>query len=51
LQFEAGWAEQLDSRIADLRGKVFIEGAGHWVQVERPDAVNTALLSFLKTFA
>jgi pimeloyl-ACP methyl ester carboxylesterase len=51
LQFEAGWAEQLDSRIADLRGKVFIEGAGHWVQVERPAAVNTALLNFLKTFA
>jgi len=34
-----------------LRGKVFIEGAGHWVQVERPAAVNTALLNFLKTFA
>ena len=51
LQFEAGWAEQLDSRIADLRGTVFIEGAGHWVQVERPAAVNTALLNFLKTFA
>lgn len=51
LQFEAGWAEQLDSRITDLRGKVFIERAGHWVQVERPAAVTAALLNFLKTVA
>lgn len=48
LQFEAGWVEQLDSRVSDLRGKTFIEGAGHWVQVERPAAVTTALLNFLK---
>jgi pimeloyl-ACP methyl ester carboxylesterase len=51
LQFEAGWVEQLDSRITDLHSKVFIEGAGHWVQAERPAAVNTALLNFLKTVA
>jgi pimeloyl-ACP methyl ester carboxylesterase len=24
-----------------------IEGAGHWVQQERPDEVNAALLEFL----
>ena len=51
LKFGVGWVEQLDSRVSDLRGKVFIEGAGHWVQVERPAAVNAALVNFLKTVA
>ena len=40
------------SRIAeaapDLRGVVDVPGAGHWVQMERPDEVNTALLKFFK---
>ena len=26
-----------------------IEGAGHWVQQEKPDEVNRLLLSFLKS--
>ncbi|MFC5950886.1 alpha/beta fold hydrolase [Pseudonocardia lutea] len=37
-------AEYLD----DLRGEVLVEGAGHWVQQERPTEVNTALLGFLR---
>ena len=44
-----GWVEQMNNWVTDLRGKVFIEGAGHWVQMERPAAVNEALLGFLKT--
>jgi len=32
----------------DLRGKVVLEGAGHWVQQERPAEVNRALLDFLE---
>jgi pimeloyl-ACP methyl ester carboxylesterase len=32
----------------DLRGQVLIEGAGHWVQQERPAEVNAALLGFLQ---
>ena len=32
---------------ADMRDVVLVEGAGHWVQQEQPDAVNAALLSFL----
>jgi len=28
-----------------------IEGAGHWVQQEQPQAVNTLLLDFLKRHA
>jgi pimeloyl-ACP methyl ester carboxylesterase len=31
-----------------LRGSVMVEGAGHWVQQERPDEVNAALLEFLR---
>ncbi len=29
--------------------EVLIDGAGHWLQQERPDEVNTALLEFLET--
>ena len=31
-----------------LRRAIVIEGCGHWVQQERPDAVNAALLAFLE---
>lgn len=43
--------EQMDKWMADLRGKVFIEGVGHWTPMERPAEVNQALLGFLKTVA
>jgi pimeloyl-ACP methyl ester carboxylesterase len=46
-----GWLSQMDEWVTDLRGKVFIEGAGHWVQLERPAEVNEALLGFLKTLS
>lgn len=39
----------MDKWLTDLRGKVLIEGAGHWVQAERPAPVNEALIGFLKT--
>lgn len=32
----------------DFRGATLIEGAGHWVQQEAPEAVNAALLEFLR---
>jgi pimeloyl-ACP methyl ester carboxylesterase len=52
LQFSGGKTVALmDKYVADLRGTVFIEGAGHWVQVERPAAVNEALLGFLRSVA
>jgi len=34
--------------LTDLRGKIILDGAGHWVQQERPDEVNAALIEFLK---
>jgi epoxide hydrolase A/B len=38
----------MEKRVPDLRGKVIVEGAGHWVQAERPQSVNEALIPFLK---
>jgi len=32
----------------DMRMCELIDGAGHWVQQEQPDAVNDLLLTFLK---
>lgn len=37
----------MDPNYEDLRSKVEIEGAGHWVQQEQPEQVNAALLAFL----
>jgi pimeloyl-ACP methyl ester carboxylesterase len=37
----------MDGWVTDLRRTVIVEGAGHWVQQERPDAVNSALVAFL----
>lgn len=39
--------ESMDGWVTDLRGAVCLEGAGHWVQQERPDEVGEALLGFL----
>lgn len=35
----------------DFRGSVIIDGAGHWVQQEAPDAVNAALETFVEDVA
>ncbi|GAC1538209.1 MAG: alpha/beta hydrolase [Acidimicrobiales bacterium] len=37
----------MDGWLDDHRGTVLIDGAGHWVQQEKPDDVNAALLEFL----
>jgi pimeloyl-ACP methyl ester carboxylesterase len=37
----------MDGWVDDLRDKLVLEGAGHWVQQERPREVNEALLGFL----
>ena len=38
---------ELEKWLEDLRANVVIEGAGHWIQQERPREVNAALLEFL----
>jgi len=40
--------ETMRTRVADLRLVRLIEGAGHWVQQERPGEVNAALTTFLR---
>ncbi len=40
--------EIMDDWVLDLRGKVIVPGAGHWIQQERPEEVNAAMLRFLK---
>jgi pimeloyl-ACP methyl ester carboxylesterase len=34
--------------LPNLRQKLIIDGAGHWIQQERPDEVNAALIAFLR---
>ena len=40
-------AEAMNGWVTDLRSKVVVPGAGHWVQQQAPEAVNAALLDFL----
>jgi pimeloyl-ACP methyl ester carboxylesterase len=40
--------EIMDGWVPNLRGTLILPGAGHWVQQERPDEVNAAILGFLK---
>lgn len=40
--------ELMDGWVTDLREKVVVDGAGHWVQQERPAEVNEALVRFLQ---
>jgi pimeloyl-ACP methyl ester carboxylesterase len=37
----------MDGWLTDHRGTVLVDDAGHWVQQEKPEAVNAALLDFL----
>jgi pimeloyl-ACP methyl ester carboxylesterase len=39
--------QPMAARVADLRAHVVLEGAGHWIQQERPAEVNARLLRFL----
>ncbi|MEO6842218.1 MAG: alpha/beta hydrolase [Bradyrhizobium sp.] len=39
---------ELDRVLPNLKRKLIIDGAGHWVQQERADEVNAALIAFLK---
>ena len=47
------WIDQLEDAYRqaapDFRGMALIEGAGHWVQFERPQAFHAALLAALAT--
>ena len=40
----------MDGWVTDHRGTVLIDGAGHWVQQERPAEVNEALIQFAQSY-
>jgi pimeloyl-ACP methyl ester carboxylesterase len=42
---------EIERMLPNIKGKVLIEGAGHWVQQERPVEVNAAIVEFLKANA
>jgi pimeloyl-ACP methyl ester carboxylesterase len=42
-----GAVEGMTSSFPDFRGATVVEGAGHWVQQEKPAETNAALLTFL----
>jgi pimeloyl-ACP methyl ester carboxylesterase len=42
-------AEAMAGALPDFRGMHLVEGAGHWVQQERPAETNAALLAFLSS--
>ena len=44
---ESPTVQILGSFCDDLRGKVLLEGIGHWNQQEAPEQTNAALLEFL----
>lgn len=41
--------DALPNTVPDLRKRVLLPGAGHWIQQERPREVNELLLEFLKS--
>lgn len=42
---------ELQDWLTDLRGMTIVPEAGHWVQQEKPEAVNEAILDFLSALA
>ncbi|MDU6244623.1 MAG: alpha/beta hydrolase, partial [Bradyrhizobium sp.] len=43
--------QDMERVLPDLRRKLIVAGAGHWIQQERPDEVNAALIAFLREVA
>jgi pimeloyl-ACP methyl ester carboxylesterase len=41
--------EKLEESIPNLKKKVLIPGAGHWIQQERPDEINRLLVEFINS--
>ena len=44
-----GQLEHMRTATADLRVEQSVPGAGHWIQQERPDETNAALIGFLES--
>jgi pimeloyl-ACP methyl ester carboxylesterase len=46
--FSQGSIQRMPSVVPRLAGIRMIEGAGHWIQQERPEVVNEAIVAFLE---
>ena len=44
---QPGAVDVMKEQLPGFRGGTVVEGAGHWIQQERPAETNTALLAFL----
>jgi pimeloyl-ACP methyl ester carboxylesterase len=42
---------ELERVLPNLKAKLIVDGAGHWIQQERPDEVNAGLIAFLRDHA
>ncbi|WP_029888471.1 alpha/beta fold hydrolase [Polycyclovorans algicola] len=43
--------EKAGSVMPDYRGNLIVKGSGHWIQQEKPDETNAALIDFLRQLA
>jgi len=48
IAFSRGAFDRLEKTMPHLKQKVLVPGAGHWIQQERPEAVNDLMIRFLK---
>ncbi|MEN9726829.1 MAG: hypothetical protein RL434_1195 [Pseudomonadota bacterium] len=51
LDYDPNWRERLPRSFDDLRFMELIEGAGHWLQVEKPAETTALVLRFLRDVA
>ena len=51
LLYVPDWIERMKDWVIDLRKVHMIEGAGHWVQAEKPAEINAAIREFLADVA
>ncbi|MEC3953634.1 alpha/beta hydrolase [Nocardia sp. CDC153] len=40
--------QKMSALLSDLRGSIILDGAGHWIQQQRPEEVNAALIDFAR---
>ncbi len=49
MKFPGDMFNTMDANFVDLRGKHIVQGAGHWLQLEKKDEVTAQLIEFLQS--